>query len=159
MKNIALTLDNPVVLEQQLEALEHHKKVLERKAQLQHKLGIKDVDSSETTSPVQYYHNKSTSNSSNESSATISPTRLNHNTVLRNSEQDIYANQRVLKNMDVKYATSQSPIVYTNLSNENSKTGDDTIDQELYQSYLNQYPAYNVSKSTYLLNVLRILFY
>lgn len=33
--NIIMTLDNPLVLEQQLEALEHHKKVLERRAQYQ----------------------------------------------------------------------------------------------------------------------------
>lgn len=39
--NMKLTLDNPAVLEQKLEALEHHKKVLEnqqqRRLQLQHK--------------------------------------------------------------------------------------------------------------------------
>lgn len=40
--NIIQTLDNPLVLEQQLEALEHHKKVLERRGQYQ-RLGQPDT--------------------------------------------------------------------------------------------------------------------
>lgn len=142
-----MTLDNPVVLEQQLEALEHHKKVLERRAQLQKKFENQDVISSTTSSPVQYYHNKSSSDSSNDSSITRSPTRQvgQLKTIEQSKDEQIYANQQTLREMEnnLKQSASPNAIVYSNLMHGNANKPENNIDQELYQSYMNQFSPYN----------------
>lgn len=153
LKNIALTLDNPAVLEQQLEALEHHKKVLERRAQLNKKFENQDGVSSATSSPIQYYHNKSASDSSNDSSITRSPTRLvgQLKPIEQNRDEQIYANQQQLREMEANLKQSANPgsVVYSNVMHENGNKAENNIDQELYQSYLNQFSPYNNKKGQY----------
>ena len=104
-----MTLDNPEVLEQQLEALEHHKKVLERRAQLQQKINQQDGYYANTS---QVCHTKSASDPSTESSSakSVSPAVL---------QDKIYENTKLPSNGSSSKSRNGSSefdsVVYSNI--------------------------------------------